>query len=76
LRQRWASVVAAGRVRCARGRACKRAEFVDGVLVGGLIRRGDVWQLDHRDDGRGYLGPSHADCNARAGAAVTNGGVR
>ena len=23
--------------------------------------------LDHRDDGRGWLGPSHAKCNHRAG---------
>jgi DNA-directed RNA polymerase subunit RPC12/RpoP len=28
----------------------------------------DDWQLDHRDDGGGYLGPSHKRCNAKAGA--------
>ena len=31
-----------------------------------LIAPDDEWQLDHRDDGRGWLGPSHRTCNARA----------
>ena len=65
----WVPVVASGRVRCARGAACLRADIVSGRRLGGLIRRGEVWNLDHRDDGRGYLGPAHADCNLAAGAA-------
>ncbi len=28
----------------------------------------DDWELDHRDDGGGYLGPAHKRCNAKAGA--------
>jgi hypothetical protein len=32
-----------------------------------LIEPGPKWQLDHRDDGRDWLGPGHASCNARAG---------
>lgn len=63
-----APIVATGRVRCARGAACLRAEVIRGRKVGGLIKRGQIWNLDHRDDGRGYLGPSHADCNQAAGA--------
>jgi hypothetical protein len=55
---------------------CKRAELVNGVLVGGLISRGQSWDLDHDDRGNGYLGPSHSDCNRAAGAATTNGGIR
>ena len=46
--------VAAGTVRCAR--------------CGELIRSGEPWHLDHSDDRRGYLGPSHASCNTSAGA--------
>ena len=37
-RRAWAHAVASGLVRCARGRACKWAEWVDGELVGGIIR--------------------------------------
>lgn len=33
-----------------------------------LIEAGSKWHLDHRDDGHGWLGPSHESCNARAGA--------
>ena len=32
-----------------------------------LIEPGEKWQLDHRDDGHGWLGGSHARCNGRAG---------
>ena len=62
-------VVAAGDVRCAR---CNE-----------VIGPGEEWQLDHRDDGRGWLGPSHKRCNLSAGwekmvasVAGRNGGVR
>jgi hypothetical protein len=37
------------------------------------IQPGQPWHLDHRDDRRGYLGPSHATCNFRAAAEKTNG---
>jgi hypothetical protein len=30
---------------------------------GFLIVPGEAWDLDHSDDRRGYLGPSHARCN-------------
>jgi hypothetical protein len=33
--------------------------------VWGPIRPGEPWDLDHRDDGRAYLGPSHSRCNRR-----------
>jgi hypothetical protein len=53
MRRRLAPLVASGTVRCAR---CNE-----------LISAGEKWQLDHRDDGRGWLGPAHQRCNARAG---------
>ena len=53
MRQRLDPVVQTGTVRCVR---CN--EF---------IQPGTEWHLDHRDDGRGWLGPSHATCNQRAG---------
>ena len=37
------------------------------VRCGELIAAGTDWQLDHREDGRGWLGPAHQSCNARAG---------
>ena len=46
-------MVATGTVRCAR---CHE-----------LIGREEKWELDHRDDGRGWLGASHQRCNSRAG---------
>ena len=52
-RARWAPKVATGTVRCAR--------------CGTLIRPTDRWHLDHTDDRRGYLGPSHEFCNTSAG---------
>lgn len=36
------------------------------------IQPHEQWALDHADDRRGYLGPSHATCNARAGATKAN----
>jgi hypothetical protein len=57
-RKRWAEAVASGSVKCAR---CKQ-----------LIHPLEPWDLDHRDDRRGYLGPSHRACNR----AVAGGRVR
>jgi hypothetical protein len=65
-RRRLEPVVASGRVRCARGAACQRAEFVDGLLVGGLIRPGEAWHLGHPDH-ESVGGPEHRACNV-AGA--------
>jgi hypothetical protein len=49
LRAQWSRRVEAGAVECAR--------------CGELILLGETWDLDHRDDRRGYLGPSHARSN-------------
>lgn len=54
-RRRVARTVAAGAATCAR--------------CGEPIRAGQRWHLDHNDSGTGYLGPSHATCNERAGGA-------
>jgi hypothetical protein len=32
-----------------------------------LIASDEKWELDHRDDGKGWLGPSHRSCNRSAG---------
>jgi hypothetical protein len=32
-----------------------------------LIAADEKWELDHRDDGNGWLGPSHRSCNRSAG---------
>jgi hypothetical protein len=53
LRARLAPVVASVTVRCAR---CN--EFID---------PNEKWELDHRDDGNGWLGPSRRSCNRSAG---------
>jgi hypothetical protein len=53
MRARLAPVLATGTVKCAR---CDE-----------LIGTDEKWELDHRDDGRGWLGCSHQRCNARAG---------
>ncbi len=42
------------------------------VRCGLPILAGQAWDLDHRDDRRGYLGPAHARCNRSAGAALGN----
>jgi hypothetical protein len=59
LRQQWEREVEAGGVRCAR---CHLP-----------IQPGERWELDHRDDRNGYLGPSHRLCNGQAAAAKANG---
>ena len=47
--------VASGAARCSR--------------CGLPIAAGEEWHLDHSDDRRSYLGPSHAACNLRAASA-------
>lgn len=59
-RSRWAPRVAAGEVSCAR--------------CGRLIAPGEPWHLDHADDRRGYLGPSHKRCNLEAGGRAAHRG--
>jgi hypothetical protein len=49
LRRTLAAVVEEGGVLCAR--------------CGKPIEPGAKWDLDHSDDRRGYLGPSHRACN-------------
>lgn len=60
-----APLVASDLVRCARGAACRRREFVDGELVGGLILAGEQWHLGH-PDGESVGGPEHVACNTGA----------
>jgi hypothetical protein len=50
--------VEAGLKRCAR---CGRP-----------ILPGQEWALDHTDDRKGYLGPSHASCNNQAGGKAAH----
>jgi hypothetical protein len=52
LRRRLEPKVAAGLAFCAR--------------CGERIEPNQAWDLDHRDDRQGYLGPSHATCNRQA----------
>jgi hypothetical protein len=56
LREQVGRQVATGTVMCAR---C-------GLPIDPLE---DHWDLDHADDGNGYLGASHSSCNRAAGAA-------
>jgi hypothetical protein len=53
LRARLDPIVQAGKATCAR---CSEP-----------IEPGAEWELDHRDDGKGWLGPSHRSCNRSAG---------
>lgn len=57
-RKRWERTVQLGQVDCAR--------------CGQRIRLGQEWHLDHTDDRTGYLGPSHAGCNASAGGRAAH----
>ena len=56
-RRRWAPLVEAGRVACAR--------------CGQPITIGQAWDLGHTDDRLAWTGPEHAGCN-RAAAGRTN----
>ena len=49
-----------------------RAGLVNCSRCGEPIQPGEEWDLDHRDDRRGYLGAAHSRCNRRAGAYLTN----
>ena len=53
-RERWRPAVEAGQVDC-RAPTC--------VMPERRIHPGQPWDLDHRDDRRGYRGPAHAPCN-------------
>jgi hypothetical protein len=57
-RRQLEPLVASGQVVCCR--------------CGEPIQPDQAWHLDHRDDRRGYLGPSHATCNLRAAANKKN----
>jgi hypothetical protein len=64
-RRVWRARVATGEVRCARGAACRFAEAVDGVPVGGLIRSDQERDVGHRDlESSG--GAEHRLCNRGA----------
>src|SRR5262245_39617179 len=52
-REHWAVVVSSGTAICPR---CNKP-----------ILPTQAWDLDHRDDRRGYLGVSHSECNRGAG---------
>jgi len=49
-----------------------RAGALNCARCGRRIEAGQQWHLDHHDDRNGYLGASHATCNARAGAHKAN----
>jgi hypothetical protein len=68
--------VAGGLVRCCRGPECFVSELVNGVELGGFIEPGQLWDLDHTNDRRGYLGAAHAKCNRSAGARKRNAKTR
>jgi hypothetical protein len=59
-RAQWRPYVDALQVNCAR---CGK------LIVPDPMQAGDGWDLDHDDERRTYLGPSHASCNRSAGQA-------
>ncbi len=42
------------------------------TVCGRIVASADRWDLDHNDDGTGYLGPAHYRCNRRKGARKGN----
>jgi hypothetical protein len=53
-----------GTVAQAVGKPCARCQLP--------MLEGQAVQLDHADNGQGYIGYSHRSCNARAGAIASN----
>jgi hypothetical protein len=51
--------------KLARGAACRRAEWIEGELVGGVIEAGERWHLGY-PDGESVGGPEHVRCNTSA----------
>jgi hypothetical protein len=49
-----------------------RAGGLNCARCGRRIEAGQQWHLDHHDERNGYLGASHASCNASAGAHKAN----
>jgi hypothetical protein len=49
-----------------------RSGALNCARCGQRIQRHEQWQLGHSDNRDGYLGASHASCNARAGAHKAN----
>lgn len=63
LRRRWAPVVAAGGVICAKaaeGKCLHDDPVIDPT---------GPWDLGHNDDRTGYTGPEHVVCNRAAGGS-------
>jgi hypothetical protein len=54
----WARIVAADQAVCGR---CLRP-----------ILPGESWDLDHRDDRKGYRGAAHSSCNRAAGGRLSH----
>ena len=44
----------------------------DCIMESRHIGPGDAWHLGHTEDGHGYIGPTHAECNVRDGAKRGN----
>lgn len=57
-RDRWSLIVNAGAASCTR--------------CGHAVVPGQLWDLDHAEDRRTYLGPAHRYCNRAAGARKGN----
>lgn len=48
------------------GKLCARHTLGQCVMPQPMILPGQAWDLDHRDDRNGYIGPSHRKCNRAA----------